>query len=267
RSGDLGRIDDGRLTLVGRSKDSIIVNGVNYFSHEMEAALEQLDGVAGGYVAAFPTRRPGSDTEQLVIAVSPEGAGSEGGSPEVAAGAEAGLYRLLTAVRSTVVMHWGFRPSLILPLPKEAFPKTSLGKTLRQRMRIRLESGGFDDVIARVAELTTRRLGGYTAPEGETERVLADIYAEMFDMAPDEVSVTASFFDLGGTSLDILRLRRQVGRRLGVVDLPIITVLTAPSVRALAARLGEGGSAAAVAYDPVVPLQAAGDKTPLFCVH
>ncbi|MFD8386040.1 AMP-binding protein [Streptomyces sp. NPDC059679] len=262
RSGDLGRIDDGRLTLVGRSKDSIIVNGVNYFSHEMEAALEQLDGVAGGYVAAFPTRRPGSDTEQLVIAVSPEMV-----SPEVAEGDEAGLYRLLTAVRSTVVMHWGFRPSLILPLPKEAFPKTSLGKTLRRRMRIRLESGGFDDVIARVAELTTRRLGGYTAPEGETERVLAEIYAEMFDLAPDEVSVTASFFDLGGTSLDILRLRRQVGRRLGVVDLPIITVLTAPSVRALAARLGEGGSAAAVAYDPVVPLQTAGDKTPLFCVH
>ncbi|WP_043486807.1 MULTISPECIES: AMP-binding protein [Streptomyces] len=257
RSGDLGRIDDGRLTLVGRSKDSIIVNGVNYFSHEMEAALEQLDGVAGGYVAAFPTRRPGSDTEQLVIAVG----------PEVAEGDEAGLYRLLTAVRSTVVMHWGFRPSLVLPLPKEAFPKTSLGKTLRQRMRIRLESGGFDDVIAHVAELTTRRLGGYTAPEGETERVLAEIYAEMFDMAPDEVSVTASFFDLGGTSLDILRLRRQVGRRLGVVDLPIITVLTAPSVRALATRLGEGGSAAVAAYDPVVPLQAAGDKTPLFCVH
>ncbi|MDX3225622.1 non-ribosomal peptide synthetase [Streptomyces sp. ME19-01-6] len=257
RSGDLGRIDDGRLTLVGRSKDSIIVNGVNYFSHEMEAALEQLDGVAGGYVAAFPTRRPGSDTEQLVIAVSPEGAEDD----------EAGLYRLLTAVRATVVMHWGFRPSLILPLPKEAFPKTSLGKTLRRRMRTRLESGGFDDVIARVAELTTRRLGGYTAPEGETERVLAEIYAEMFDMAPGEVSVTASFFDLGGTSLDILRLRRQVGRRLGARDLPIITVLTAPSIRRLAARLGEGGSAAAAAYDPVVPLQAAGDKTPLFCVH
>ncbi|MEU1784353.1 non-ribosomal peptide synthetase [Streptomyces sparsogenes] len=257
RSGDLGRIDDGRLTLVGRSKDSIIVNGVNYFSHELEAVLEQLDGVAGGYVAAFPTRRPGSDTEQLVVAVAPETAEDD----------EAGLYRLLTAVRSTVVMHWGFRPSLILPLPKEAFPKTSLGKTLRQRMRARLESGGFDEVIARVAELTTRRLGGYTAPEGERERVLAEIYAEMFELAPDEVSVTASFFDLGGTSLDILRLRRQVARRLGVADLPIITVLTAPSVRQLAARLDEGGASAARAYDPIVPLQPSGDKTPLFCVH
>lgn len=257
RSGDLGRIDDGRLTLVGRSKDSVIVNGVNYFSHEIEAALEQLDGVAGGYVAAFPTRRPGSDTEQLVIAVHPELADDD----------EPGLHRLITAVRSTVVIHWGFRPSLILPLPKDAFPKTSLGKTLRRRMRKRLESGGFDEVIERVAELTTRRLGGHTPPEGGTERVLAEIYAEMFDTAPERISATASFFDLGGTSLDILRLRHQVTRRLGVADLPIITVLTAPSVRQLAARLTGGGSPAAEAYDPVVPLQTGGAKTPLFCVH
>ncbi|WJD97275.1 non-ribosomal peptide synthetase [Streptomyces antimycoticus] len=257
RSGDLGRIDEGRLTLVGRSKDSVIVNGVNYFSHEIEAALEQLDDVASGFVAAFPTRRPGSDTEQLVIAVSPEPADDD----------EAGLHRMITAVRSTVVIHWGFRPFLILPLPKDAFPKTSLGKTLRRRMRHRLESGGYDEVIERFAELTTRRLGGHTPPEGETERILAEIYAEMFDTVPDRISATAGFFDLGGTSLDILRLRRQVHRRLGVADLPVITVLTAPSVRQLAARLGDGGAPGAAAYDPVVPLQTGGEKTPLFCVH
>ncbi|QKV92601.1 non-ribosomal peptide synthetase [Streptomyces sp. NA02950] len=257
RSGDLGRIDEGRLTLVGRSKDSIIVNGVNYFSHEIEAALEQLEEVAGGYAAAFPTRRSGSDTEQLVIAVS----------PELAEDDEAGLYRLITAVRSTVVIHWGFRPSLVLPLPKEAFPKTSLGKTLRQRMRQRLESGGFDDVIEGVAELTARRLGDHTPPEGETERILAGIFAEMFDTTPDRISATASFFDLGGTSLDILRLRRHVARQLGGVDLPVITVLTAPTVRQLAARLTGGGRSGADDYDPVVPLQTGGEKTPLFCVH
>ncbi|KUJ64398.1 peptide synthetase [Streptomyces albus subsp. albus] len=258
RSGDLGRIDEGgRLTLVGRSKDSIIVNGVNYFSHEIEAALEQLDGVSGGYVAAFPTRRPGSDTEQLVIAVNPTFGEDD----------EAALYRLLTAVRSTVVMLWGFRPTHILPLPKDAFPKTSLGKTLRQRMRRQLETGGYDAVIERVAELTVRRLGGHTPAATDTERVLTEIFAEMFETEPERISATASFFDLGGTSLDILRLRRQVDRRLGVPDLPIITVLTAPTAQRLAAVLDGGQAAAPGAYDPVVPLQTGGDKTPLFCVH
>lgn len=256
RSGDLGRLDEGRLTLVGRSKDSIIVNGVNYFSHEIETVLEQLDGVARSYVAAFPTRSPGSDTEQLVVAFHPE---TEDGD-------ELALYRVLSALRSGVVMHWGFRPALILPLPKDAFPKTSLGKIQRSLMRRRLEDGAYEPVTRSVADLVLRRLGGYTPPEGETERTLAQIYAEMFDTDPEKLSATANFFDLGGTSLDILRLRSMVAQRLGAHDLQIITVLLAPTVRELAARLGDD-AATVRPYDPIVPMQVAGDKTPLFCVH
>ncbi|GAA2711363.1 MULTISPECIES: non-ribosomal peptide synthetase [Streptomyces] len=257
RSGDLGRLDDGRLTLVGRSKDSVIVNGVNYFSHDIEAALERLDGVAASYVAAFPLRPAGSDTEQLVIAFH----------PEVPAGDPGALYRVLIAVRSTVVMHWGFRPALVLPLPAQAFPKTSLGKIQRALMRRRLESGAYAAEQRAVAELTERMLGGHTEPEGRTERILAEIYAELFGTEPAAVSATANFFDLGGTSLDLLRLRAKVSQRLGVAGPEIITLLTAPTVRALAARLSTPEQAAGQAYDPVVPLQTSGGGTPLFCVH
>ncbi|MFD9453513.1 AMP-binding protein [Streptomyces sp. NPDC059985] len=257
RSGDLGRVDDGRLTLVGRSKDSVIVNGVNYFSHELETSLEQLDGVAGSYVAAFPTRAPGSDTEELVVAFHCEAAEED----------EAELHRVISAVRSGVVMQWGFRPSLILALPREAFPKTSLGKIQRALMRRRLEAGAYDAVRGRLADLALRMLGGHTAPEGDTERILAGIYAEMFAVDPATLSATANFFDLGGTSLDILRLRSKVARRLGVDDLPVITVLTAPTVRALAARLTAATESAPQVYEPVVPMQTTGTKTPLFCVH
>lgn len=256
RSGDLGRLDNGRLTLVGRSKDSIIVNGVNYFSHEIETVLGQLDGVTPAYVAAFPTRPKGHDTEQLVIAFH----------ADVPTDDEAGLYRLLTAVRSSVVMHWGFRPALILPLPREAFPKTSLGKIQRSLLRQRLESGDFDAAIADTADLVLRRLGGYAAPVGQTEQILAEIYAELFDLGVGQVSATASFFDLGGTSLDILRLRSSVAQRLAVKNLEIITVLTAPTVRELAVQLTRDATADRP-YDPIVALQLSGDKTPLFCVH
>ncbi|MFJ4283616.1 alpha/beta fold hydrolase [Streptomyces massasporeus] len=257
RSGDLGCLDEGRLTLVGRSKDSVIVNGVNYFSHDIESAVERLDGVARSYVAAFPTRPPGSDTEQLVIAFAPD---AEDGD-------ETGLYRLLTAIRATVVMHWGFRPAHILPLPAKSFPKTSLGKIQRSLMRQRMESGAYDSERQAVADLTLRMLGGHTAPEDETERTLAKIYAELFDADPGTISATANFFDLGGTSLDILRLRGKVAERLGVKGLEVITVLTAPTVRALAARLGEHTASGTRSYDPLVPMQTGGTKTPLFCVH
>ncbi|MEU9574440.1 non-ribosomal peptide synthetase [Streptomyces massasporeus] len=263
RSGDLGRLDGERLTLVGRSKGSIIVNGVNYFAHDIESVLEQLDGVARSYVAAFPVRPAGTDTEQLVIAFTPEAA-ADGGA---AGTEEAALHRVLMAVRSTVVMHWGFRPALVLPLPTAAFPKTSLGKIQRSLMRRRLEHGAYDTQRRAVDELTLRMLGGYTAPVGATERVLAEIYAELFDTDPAAISATANFFDLGGTSLDILRLRGRVAERLGVSGLEVITVLRAPTVRALAARIEEGAATGTREYDPLVPMQTGGDKTPLFCVH
>ncbi|MFJ3337925.1 alpha/beta fold hydrolase [Streptomyces sp. NPDC086766] len=273
RSGDLGHLDGGRLTLVGRSKDSIIVNGVNYFSHDVESALERLDGVARSHVAAFPLRPSGSDTEQLVIAFAPEPgvtrttATAPDAEPGAGAADDAALHRLITAIRSTVVMHWGFRPALVLPLPADAFPKTSLGKIQRALMRQRLESGAYDCERRAAEELTLRMLGGHTAPEGETERVLAGIYAELFDADPETVSATANFFDLGGTSLDILRLRGRVAERLGVRGLEVVTVLTAPTVRALAARLDGHTAPGARPYDPLVPLQTGGNKTPLFCVH
>ncbi|MFI6108989.1 AMP-binding protein [Streptomyces sp. NPDC051310] len=265
RSGDLGRIDGGRLTLVGRSKDSVIVNGVSRFSHDIETVLERLDGVTRSHVAAFPTRPAGSDTEQLVIAFT----------PDLPAGAEAGLHGVMTAIRSTVVMHWGFRPALVLPLPAEAFPKTSLGKIQRARMRRSLESGAYDAERRAADDLRQRMLGGHTPPEGPLERAIAEIYAEVFGLDPAAVSATASFFDLGGTSLDILRLRAMVAQRLGATGMEVVTVLTSPTVRGLAARLAGGtpaGTAGATGagarpYDPVVPLQTSGTKTPLFCVH
>ncbi|MET9610124.1 non-ribosomal peptide synthetase [Streptomyces sp. NPDC006512] len=265
RSGDLGRIDDGRLTLVGRSKDSVIVNGVSYFSHDIEAVLERLDGVTPTQVAAFPTRPPGSDTEQLVIAFT----------PDLPAGDEAALHGVMTAVRNTVVMHWGFRPALVLPLPASEFPKTSLGKIQRSQMRRVLESGAYEEQRRAAAGLRQRMLGGHTPPEGPVERAIAEIYAELFGVDPAAISATASFFDLGGTSLDILRLRAKVAQRLGVTGMAVVTVLTAPTVRALAARVaGRARTGTDVdtapgprPYDPVVPLQTSGTKTPLFCVH
>lgn len=257
RTGDLGRIEDGRLSLVGRSKDSIIVSGINYVSHELETALEQLDGVECSFVAAFPTRPMGADTEQLVVVFATPLPFED----------EAELHRLMIAIRNSTILLWGFRPWLVLPLPKEAFPKTSLGKIQRAVLRKHFEAGAFAKYEAYIADVMNRQVGGYAPAVGPTETAIVEIYAQMFKVAPEMISTTASFFDLGGTSLDILQLKRNVERRLGIANLPIVTILQNPAARALAARIASGVHPSAGDYDPVVPLQLAGAKTPLFCVH
>ena len=257
RTGDLARIDAGRLNLVGRNKDCIIVSGVNYFSHELEAALEQLEGVERSFVAAFPTRPSGADTEQLVVAFSPACSSSD----------EAKLHQAVAAIRNTTIMLWGFRPSMVLPLPRHSFPKTSLGKIQRSLMRKRFEAGDFGSRAAYIAEVTARQLGGYSAPRDDAESAIAEMYAEIFGLKSQTLSATASFFDLGGTSLDIIRLNHKLSQRFGISDLALVTVLQNPTARALAKTVAPGATHAPCEYDPIVPLQTTGSKTPLFCVH
>lgn len=248
RSGDLGVLEQGRLRLLGRSKDSIIVSGVNYFSHELEAVLEQLDRVEKSFVAAFATRLKGTDTEQLVITF----AHNED---------DAGLFRLIIAIRSATILLWGFRPRAILPLDKADFPKTSLGKIQRASLRRTYENGGFHKAESRVADMTN--LGGFVPAVTEPEVRISQIYGHIFQMEPTTISTSASFFDLGGTSIDILKLKRLVEEAFDLDDLPVLTVLQYPTIQALATHLGQDDRP----YDPIVTLQSTGDKTPLFVVH
>jgi acyl-CoA synthetase (AMP-forming)/AMP-acid ligase II/thioesterase domain-containing protein len=255
-SGDVGRIESGRLGLIARNKDTIIVNGVNYYGHELERKLEQLPGIESSFVAVFPTRPQGSDTEKLVVTFA----------TRLATDDDDGLYRLLVAVRNTTIMLWGFRPAVILPLDRAAFPKTSLGKIQRALLRQRLEAGHFAGELSRVEALSAMQVGAYVPPEGPLERVLGEIFAAVLGVDLAAISATANFFDLGGTSLDILKLTRTIEQRCSFkASLPI--VLQNPSVRQLALQIAAPASGGIRAYDPIVALQVTGSKTPLFCVH
>lgn len=67
QTGDLGMLRAGQLTITGREKDVIIINGINYYSHEIEASVEAVAGVEVSYTAACAVRDAGVDTDRLAI--------------------------------------------------------------------------------------------------------------------------------------------------------------------------------------------------------
>ncbi|WP_432056828.1 non-ribosomal peptide synthetase [Streptomyces sp. bgisy022] len=106
------------------------------------------------------------------------------------------------------------------------------------------EDGGVDRdaLLALRAEAPPAVEEEFTAPANELEARLATIYARLLHR--DAVSVTDSFFDLGGHSLLVFKLIEECGGEFGVQP-SVQDVFTSPRIRDLAVRLSAARAARA----------------------
>ncbi|MEG8277164.1 amino acid adenylation domain-containing protein [Streptomyces sp. AHA2] len=134
-TGDLAYLRAGELYITGRAKDVIIVNGVNHYSHEIEACVEELPYVERSFTAAVAVRSdPSSPTDELALFFHLV--------PEVTAGA-------LREIAGKVTREIGVSPAFLIPVARETVPKTEIGKIQRTRLRKRFEAGDFDAEVRR----------------------------------------------------------------------------------------------------------------------
>ncbi|MCP4658975.1 MAG: hypothetical protein GY856_26480, partial [bacterium] len=96
-----------------------------------------------------------------------------------------------------------------------------------------------------------RDLGAYVAPRHKTERVLAAIWQQLLGL--EEIGVHDNFFDAGGHSLLMVRLRDRVHERLGC-ELSLVDLFEYPTIRTLGRHLdrkdGSDSAASPVAELP-----------------
>ncbi|HZF09118.1 MAG TPA: SDR family NAD(P)-dependent oxidoreductase [Thermoanaerobaculia bacterium] len=141
-TGDLGVLRNGQLSITGRAKDVIIVRGVNYYSHEIEAVIEEIPDVEVSFTAACPVRPPGSDTDELAIFFHTP---SEDWERRI---------ELIREIRNRVAEKSGVNPTYVIPMAREEIPKTAIGKIQRPHLRQQLEAGQLQDVLKRIDLLT-----------------------------------------------------------------------------------------------------------------
>ena len=131
-TGDLAFIDDAGVTLTGRAKEVIIINGANYHAHEIEAAVQSVEGVLPSFAAAFAVRRPGDETDRIAVAYARE----EGREPR----------EQLKKIRASVASRVGVAPTWVLPVDRAQIPKTEIGKIQRTKLRSAFERGDLDEL-------------------------------------------------------------------------------------------------------------------------
>ncbi len=260
---DLGVLREGRLYVVGRVKEMIVIGGVNYFPHDIEQAIlkGQGDNQLNKYIAVG-LQDPTLGSEALLIFVYHKR--SDGEFAPVAA-----------AVRRSVQEAFGLTVAHVLPTQK--IPKTTSGKVQRFRLLEEFLAGKFDEALAALGE--ERQLGrtagtaqvssAATAESAtlEASAVVARtgaVAARLLGVA--QVDLDSSFFDLGLSSLRLVQLKGELEDEFGLL-LDSTSPLDFPTVRALAGHIAERlqpqPAAAPLERLPAVP---AGDEVAVVAV-
>jgi len=137
-SGDLAFLSEGELVVTGRAKESLIVNGANFYNSEIEAVVQEVAGVSASFCAACAVLPESTATEKLAIFF------------HTPAGEDSHLHELLGNIRKTLTRRLGLKPDFLLPVAKEDIPKSPIGKLLRSRITERFNRGEFAEVLRRV---------------------------------------------------------------------------------------------------------------------
>ncbi|WP_447948706.1 amino acid adenylation domain-containing protein [Microbacterium maritypicum] len=231
RTGDrVHRLPDGGIEYRGRDDGQVKVRGYRIELAEIEKAAESHPRVA-------------------------QAAASVGG----AAGGVLRLHVVVTPGLDDVLLDDAFledvRSHLARILPPYAIPSLFAVVPV-----IPLTVNGKVD---REALPVPRGSGTGEPPQGRAERLVAEVFEQVLGVVVQHRD--EGFFDLGGHSLLAMRVVAQLGEELGV-RVPVGTVMAAPTVRALAAAIGDPARDAGLA--PVLVLrESASEESPLFCVH
>jgi amino acid adenylation domain-containing protein len=231
KSDDLARYHrDGTLEFLGRADSQVKVRGFRIELGEIEAALAAHPGVQSCKVLAVE-HTPGN--RQLVAYAILHG--NESPSAE----------DLKDFLKLSL-------PEYMVPAQivfMDSFPLTQSGKIDRRALPAPTHGN-----ISAAHE--------FVPPRTETEKKVAAMWAELLNV--EQIGIHDDFFDLGGDSLMAIRALSRIREEFDV-DLPLATLLQAPTVAQLGALLHKGDFIPS--WSLLVPVRAGGTKPPFFLMH
>jgi amino acid adenylation domain-containing protein len=232
RTGDIGRFrSDGVLEYSGRLDFQLKIRGLRIEAGEVETAIDLHDEVTASVVVGH-----GEGEERTLVAyVVPVGAPPR---------AEALRTHLAARLPAYMI------PTLFVFV--DQLPLTANGKVDRRAL---------PDPVRPTGAFVPGETEPSTRESTATEQRLITLWREI--LHTDRLALDDNFFDAGGTSIMAAVLFWKMARDLNI-DLPLSTLIIAPTVRQLAERIDHRCE---IPAPVLVPLQPNGTKAPLFLFH
>jgi acyl transferase domain-containing protein/acyl-CoA synthetase (AMP-forming)/AMP-acid ligase II/acyl carrier protein len=246
RTGDLGFVHEDGLYITGRIKDTIIVHGLNYYAHDIEAtaAMAHLALRRNGG-AAFCLENDGESRLILIQEVKRTFV------------RKVDMNAIVASVRSAIAREHQLQLHRFVLVKPGGVPKTSSGKIRRRAAKEAFEAGKIEDVIAswETPAISTATplsdLQDLNQAQGRRafEDWLIDFCAERLGILRWELNPGAPLSQYGMDSLAAVDIAQAIGRRLGLYVEPGI-VYNHPTIAALATHFIDGGISKAVFATP-----------------
>jgi acyl carrier protein len=213
RTGDVGVIVDGDLVITGRSKDIIIVNGQNYYPHDLEEIITSIDSLDLGKVVVAGTSSAESQAEELLVFI---------------------LFRqdvesfreLADQVRTTVGEHTGLEVDHVIPVTR--IPKTTSGKVQRVHLTTAYLDGEFSEVVSSLSATLGSDENLDDDPLVREIELICREFSKERIIGPDD-----NLFEVGVSSLTLTEIVLAIEEKYpGKVD--ISDLFDYPTIRELA---------------------------------
>jgi acyl-CoA synthetase (AMP-forming)/AMP-acid ligase II/acyl carrier protein len=193
RTGDLGLLHGGALYISGRAKEIIFVNGQNYYPQDLEAIAQRAEGLDLGKVVVAGARRPGAQTDELVVFV-------------LHRGELADFLSVATQVSRLINEHTGLEVAQVVPVKRIA--KTTSGKIQRHLLEESYVDGEFDGELAELAKLREAQRGPASRSRTQIEATLQLICNAALE--GKHVGIDDNLFELGASSLKLIEIHEQI---------------------------------------------------------
>ncbi|TYP74363.1 non-ribosomal peptide synthetase [Aquimarina intermedia] len=219
KTGDLGFMKNNCLYITGRIKDLIIVNGQNYYPHDIESVAEEIDGIEINKIAVTGFFNTITDNEETVAFVFYRGKNFNK------------FATLVIELRTLINAKIGFQLDHIIPVTD--IPRTTSGKLQRYKLLQQYQKGVYQEVEETVLQLLSTQESKNmeaVAPRNTRETAIYDIWQLV--LGRDDFGINHKFFELGGTSLKAAQVAMLLSKNLQI-ELPIDLLYECPTIREL----------------------------------
>ncbi|MCH8495411.1 MAG: AMP-binding protein, partial [Balneolales bacterium] len=132
KTGDLGFRWEEDIVITGRSKEIIFVGGLNYYPHDIETALHDVDGLGLNKIIATGIQNPATGAEELVLFANYKAKLED-------------FPTLVSDIKDTLLQRMGLMAHVVVPIKQ--VPKTTSGKLRRVFLAEQYKSGAYDSVL------------------------------------------------------------------------------------------------------------------------